>query len=349
MNGKQRVEAALSFERPDRTPLYLGFASGFRDEWMATKEPEQPDDPLEYFGSDFLTVSANETPWPSREEVLETSASGVTRRTAWGSVVREKRNAEFRETLQPALSERVDPDTLVFDDPLSDERYQLAGEHAAQFEDHQYVVCKTGGPYIRLTFMRGTENLLVDIAEDPQCVAALAERLTDHLISVGTESIRRFGMGSTGIIVHDDVCTLRGPIISPDSYRRIFLPCIHRMIREYKKAGARRYIQHCDGNVGPLLDFWVDAGIDAINPLELRAGVLPEEIFNTCNRRLAVIGALDNTRILPRGEPAEVIRHARYLADLARHGGLVACAGISNDISVATMQIVRRELVGDQG
>jgi hypothetical protein len=54
-----------------------------------------------------------------------------------------------------------------------------------------YIIAKVGGPYLRSSFVRGEVNWLMDMAEDPGFVDALATRMADHLIAVGLESLQR--------------------------------------------------------------------------------------------------------------------------------------------------------------
>ncbi|GAH18506.1 unnamed protein product, partial [marine sediment metagenome] len=51
---------------------------------------------------------------------------------------------------------------------------------------HRYAIfSKVGGPYSRTSRLRGTEQFMMDIAEDPQYVRALVEKVTYHLTQVG--------------------------------------------------------------------------------------------------------------------------------------------------------------------
>ena len=98
------------------------------------------------------------------------------------------------------------------------------------------------------------DKFWIDIGEDPVWVQAFVDRVTDHLIAVGVESIRRWDMQDTGIQINDDVAANWGPFVGPETYEWIFLPPLRRMVRAYRDAGARFIMHHADGNVLPLLD-----------------------------------------------------------------------------------------------
>ena len=354
--GHERVMKALNFEEPDRVPRFGPFWPEFTDVWRREKGLAPDADPTDYYGADMVVVAADETAWPTRAEVLSgdtdelmsrlsggfgqsSQTSGGLVRTGWGAVHRFVEGTFFHEEIEPGLSERTDPDKLEFDDPLLDSRYAAAGAEAEQYKGRCAVFAKTGGPYLRAATVRGIENFLVDIAEDPEWVMAFVERMTDHMIQVGVEQIRRFGLESTGIGIYDDVATNHGLIMGLSRYEKLFYPSLRKMVAAYKKAGAAKVFTHCDGYDEPAFDLWVDAGIDATHPLESRTGMDPVKIREKYDGKLAVIGGLDNCNILPRGDRDEIKRHVLHVLEAGCGGGLVlAPHSIGTDISVDTYE-----------
>ena len=93
------------------------------------------------------------------------------------------------------------------------------------------VFGKTGGPYLRSTYLRGEAEFLMDIAGDPGFARAIADKMADHLIAVGLEQLRRWELYETGIWIYDDMAYNRGPMFSPAQFEQVFLPAYRRMIR----------------------------------------------------------------------------------------------------------------------
>ena len=337
MTSKQRVTAAMNFQQADRVPrMFMSFEEDFLRAW---RERHGDLGPEEFSDSDLSVVAADETVWPTRAGVIEERQGERVSRNGWGWLERRATGTSFAEMYDHALTERIDPDSLVFDDPLLDLRYESAGRTFEARRDRQYVMCKTGGPYLRVAMMRGEEGFWLDIADDPGWVKAILDRVTDHMIAVGVESLRRFSCQDTGILVSDDCAANWGPFMSPDTYERLFLPALRRMIEAYKAAGAAKVMFDSDGNVLPLLDMWVDAGIDAINPIEYRLGMDPVKLREQYSNRLVCVGGLCNTEILPRGDRAELRDHVQHLFESARGGGFVmGTASISADVNVSSFE-----------
>jgi len=337
MTAKQRVTAALNFRESDRVPRMF---NSFDDRFVRCWRERHGDIGAEKFsGSDLTVTVANETAWPTRAGVVEERAGETVTRNGWGWLERRTEGTSFAEMFDRALAGRPDPETLVFDDPLLDERYEAAGQRFDALRDRLYVMCKTGGPYLRVAMMRGEEDFWLDIADDPGWVKAIVDRVADHITTVGVESLRRFACQDTGIAIYDDCAANWGPFISPDTYERLFLPALRRMIQAYRAAGAAKIMFHSDGNVLPLLDMWVDAGIDAINPIEYRLGMDPVKLREQYGDRLVCVGGVCNTEILPRGDRAELRDHVQHLFAAAAGGGfIIGTASISGDVSAATFE-----------
>jgi uroporphyrinogen decarboxylase len=160
------------------------------------------------------------------------------------------------------------------------------------------------------------------VAGDPPLARAIADKVADHLAAVGVEQIRRWQLHETGIWIYDDMAHNRGPMFSPAQFERVFLPAYRSMIRAYKAAGARYVFLHSDGDVRPLVDMLVDAGIDGIHPLERRAG-MDMVALRGRHPRLILVGGMCNTVTLVRGTPAEIETEARQIIDLGRDGGVI--------------------------
>lgn len=333
---------ALNYEEPDRIPRHDSFWPEFIDNWRKEKGFGRDVDIRGYYGMDMEVVTADETPWPTRAGIISQNEESVTERTGWGTVRKTMKGSAFFEELESGVTVRVDPDKIVFDDASLDSRYR-ADYAKKRKEKGLAVFAKTGGPYLRSAFIRGEKNFLMDIAEDPVWTKAFVEKVNEHLTKVGCEQIKKYGLQSTGIGIYDDVASNQGTFMSPKCYEKIFYPTIEKMVKAYKSAGASKVFMHSDGNVTDLLDMWISAGIDAINPVEIRAGMDPVKLRNKYGDKLAYIGGLDNSGILVNGTKEEIEKHVLYLLSAGRGGGYVLCGhSIGPDISVENYELVCR-------
>jgi uroporphyrinogen decarboxylase len=348
MTPRERVLAACQFRRPDRIPRFESFWE-YPDSWQKRLGDR---DAL----TDIVIWYPDETPFPTRTRRLKEEGGYVYEVDAWGRAVRRREGAYFVETLESAVQEGADLDAIVFDSPSLDFRY-LTGkmdpsvtfgspakmqEALRRDKAGHCVFGKTGGPYLRSTYLRGEAEFLMDMAADPGAARALAEKTAEHLAAVGLEQLRRWDLYETGIWIYDDMAGNRGPMFSPRQFETVLLAAYRRMVRAYKEAGARYVFLHSDGDIRCLLEMLVDAGIDGINPLERRANM---DLVRVRERfpRLVLVGGMCNTRTLVRGTREEIEAEAREIIDLGRDGGVViGTHSISPEVPLENFGIYHR-------
>ena len=132
---------------------------------------------------------------------------------------------------------------------------------------------------------------------------------------------------STDVIVFgDDLGAQTGPQISPRMYREFFKPRHAAMWARAKKLANAKVMLHCCGAVRQLLPDLIDAGLDAINPVQISCrGMDAEGLKRDFGKDLAFWGGgCDTQQILPCGTPAEVRAHVLHQCEtLAPGGGFV--------------------------
>ncbi len=335
MTSKERVMTALNFQRPDRIPRFDNFWSEFKDECIKELGLSKDVDLTDYFGIDIAIAVADETPFPTKREVISEDKNYRIERDSWGRVIRTARSAYFYEELDVSIKNRSDLEKAVFDSPHLDSRYERFMRTVNALKDKRCVFCKTGGPYIRTSFLRGKAEFLMDIAGDPEFAKAMADRMADHIIEIGIESLRRGNLYDTGLWIYDDMAYNEGTMMSPASFERIFFPGYKRMVKAFKDAGAAKVILHSDGNIAPVLDMMIEVGIDGINPVEPRAGLHVPTLKEKYGTKLSLIGGMCNSLVLPSGTKAEIENQAAEIIEAGKDGGVVIGAhSIGPDVPV---------------
>ncbi len=274
MNSKERVLKTLNYEKTDHIALFDQYWPEFEDKCKQELGLNPNTNLVDYFGIDIAIVEADECPYPHFREVLSTNGDYTVTRNGWGAIERTRKGAYFSEELDFLIKSYEDLKKFPFESPAIDSRYQ---RFVMRVEDEKAkgrcVFGKIGGPYIRSTFIRGQINFLLDVASDEGFAKELASRIGDFLLQVGKEEIVRGNLYDTGIWIYDDMAYNHGTIISPRSFERIFYPIYKKIVTEFKQMGVAIVGLHSDGDIRPVLDMLLDAGIDLINPVEPRAGM----------------------------------------------------------------------------
>ncbi len=173
--------------------------------------------------------------------------------------------------------------------------------------------------------IRGFTELFEDLLTAPAFAEALQERVTTIICGWAESALREVGDLVDVVSFADDMGIQTGAYMSPDLYRRMVQPHHARLVAAIRRHTRATILMHSDGAIFELLPHIIDAGVEAINPVQVNAeGMDPERLKREFGRDLAFWGGVDTQRVLPYGTPADVVAEVRKrLGDLGRGGGYV--------------------------
>ena len=207
------------------------------------------------------------------------------------------------------------------------EKHLREGARRFRARTDRAIVGLFGGNLLEIgQFLYRNDNFFMLLAAEP----ARAEAFLDTVVELHLASLRRF-LGAVGdsidvIVFGDDLGMQSGPQISPEMYRRIFKPRHSLMWKTAKSLAPVKVMLHCCGGVRELLPDLIDAGLDAINPVQITcSGMEPRGLKRDFGKDLLFWGGGCDTReVLPHGTPQEVRDHVRRQVEImASDGGFV--------------------------
>ncbi len=151
--------------------------------------------------------------------------------------------------------------------------------------------------------LMGLDKYLMAFITEPELVRRIVKFSVDYNLELAG-LVKARGIDILGI--GDDFADNRGPFVSPDMFREFLYPEFKRVVQGYKEAGFY-VIKHSDGNLNPILDMLVDAGIDCLDPIDPLGGMDIGWIREKYGRRIARKGNIDCVKTLVDG-PAERVR-----------------------------------------
>ena len=183
----------------------------------------------------------------------------------------------------------------------------------------------------------GMENLLIWMHDVPDLVTDMFATHTQMLIDL-YEGIKALGVEYDGAFFSDDLGYRNAPLISPAMYRDLVLPHHKRLCDHFAKEGLRT-ILHSDGNVGPLIPHFLEAGFAALHPLEAKAELDVRDLKPKYGDRLVLFGNIDVRKLASDPEAIEEEIQAKVTA--AKQGGgyiYHSDHSVPNDVSFANYQ-----------
>jgi len=162
----------------------------------------------------------------------------------------------------------------------------------------------------------GMDRLMLAFYEEPDAVRELFHRVMDfqlgiarHYLDAGIE------MAGTG----DDLGTQIGLLFSPDILRDLFISEYRRLFSLYKENGVLINHHSC-GHVEPILDVFMELGVDILNPVQATANDLAYMRRITMGK-MAMLGGVSSGTIVS-GPPERIVGEARNaMWMLGRKGG----------------------------
>ncbi len=154
--------------------------------------------------------------------------------------------------------------------------------------------------------LRGLEQSMMDLCENPELVEAILDRVED----IQTEMMKRFfaraGKNIDLVFISDDVAGQQSLLMSPQMWETYLQPRLKRWC-DLIHAHGLRVFYHTDGAARPLLEPILDCGVDVLNPIQHACpGMDLAELKQEFGSRVIFHGGVDNQSILSLGTVEQV-------------------------------------------
>jgi len=154
-----------------------------------------------------------------------------------------------------------------------------------------FFTCGLIAPFDLMTPMCGHEHLLQGMALDPDWFRDMCQVYTTLTIGL-LEILFEQEQLPDGLWIWDDLGFMEKPFMSPIMYHELLYPAHHRL---FQWAHDKRLpvILHSCGYVEPLVPALIKAGIDCLQPLEVKSGMKLLRLKKNFGDRIAFMGGMD--------------------------------------------------------
>ena len=320
LTSEERIHCALRREEPDRVPHF---------EWLIDRKVREA----------ICPASGTPTTLPCAwDSTPSWAASNITRervgpdrwRSEWGYVTQMTVEEHGIEVESP-IKTMDDLEHYTPPDPTLPQRYAEIDELVAAFAGDKAVIVQLRDVFSLPRYLLGMENLLMSLITQPDLVRALVDLSVEINLQIASEVAAR---GVKIVYTGDDYAYTKGPLMSPRHFRQFFYPGLKRLVAGFKELGLM-YIKHTDGDLWPILDMIVDAGIDCLDPIDPLAGMDITEVKAKYGDRIAIKGNVDCALTLTFGTPEDVAEETKEAMRKGMPGGGFILSS-SNSIVSAT-------------
>ncbi len=177
----------------------------------------------------------------------------------------------------------------------------------------------------RLYFLRGFENLMIDIATDAAELPQLIKMLSDYEMNLVNRWLK---IGVDIMAFHTDIGTQESLMIDPEKFRRYIKPMFRRIFTACRERGIHVFLSS-DGCLLEIVDDLIECGVSMHDP-QLRANTL-EGIEKVYKGKMCINLDLDR-QMIPFCKPKEIREQVRLVVERlgSREGGLML-SGVCGD------------------
>jgi len=332
MTSRERFQCMYEHRQADRVPVTDSPWGATIERWRGEGMPEDVrwED---YFGVDRIaSIPADNSPrYPVR--VLEETDQYRIWTTRWGATLKDWTHAggtpeflDFTITDPDAWArakKRMTPDRDRVD------WKRLEAEYGRWVNDGYWIV---GGFWfgfdVTHSWTVGTERLLMALVDSPDWCVDMFNTFLDLDIAL-FEMIWEAGYRFDCIQWPDDLGYKHNQFMSLDMYRELLKPVHKRACDWARSKGVYTHLHSC-GDVNPLVPEFIEIGIDALNPLEVKAGMDPAALKRQYGKDLVLHGGIN--AVLWDDPAAIEAEMRRVVPALKADGGYI----FSSDHSVPT-------------
>jgi uroporphyrinogen decarboxylase len=349
MTPRQRVLAAINHEEPDRVPIVMGVsnATGIKMKtYQGIKKligVEAPDEYI-YEWPELGTARIDEATLQRLHSdvrgVRDVEPASIRERNqkrelhspcidSWGSGQKEIEPGVWYPGVHPMSTAKTLEEIETFPWPdMSDPTRIAHVRNAAKslVEQNEYAILATPWllfPLERAFAMQGMDTFLMNMALAPEFAEALLKKIAEVCKALMGPFLAELGEHVDIIKIGDDLGTQESLLMSPKMYRQILKPIHADYIQFIKERTDAKVFFHTDGDVFPLIDDFIEIGIDILNPIQTSAGKMSDlwTLKQRFGKNIVFCGAIDTHRVLPHGTPEEVRQEVRRAIQELRPGG----------------------------
>jgi uroporphyrinogen decarboxylase len=315
LSSKERIGRILRHQPVDRIGLFEVFWRETAKQWADERHFEKPEHVSDHFGLDLRRTNGEITPPYATllnmvgdvergDQIVEETETTKLVRDGNGALVRWRKDrsgagehVDFLVTDRASWEEHVQPglaDKNLYERRINFQLYRDVRTQCAR--DNRFLTCGVVGAFDQMTPVCGHQHLLAGMALDPDWIRRMCDLYVTVTIDLLEILFQREGLPD-GMWVWDDLGFKNRPFLSPAMYKELIFPG-HKRLFDFVHARGLPVILHADGLVESLVPHLIEAGLDCLQPLEIKAGMDLVKMKKNFGDKLAFIGGMDARELI---------------------------------------------------
>jgi len=306
LTPRERVWQSIRHQQTDKTPWHFGYTPSTR------LKLEQ------YYGTSDLDKALNQhiVKFRTRMPYIDIKPNYV--RDEFGVVLDQTYDEYIGVPVEYLLRDCPLKD-FHFPDPHNPERMSGLPAFLEANPDRFRLAYFSFTFFERAWMLRGMEDLLVDMLNNPTYVDELLDRILEFDMGI-LEDVLKYDID--GVSFNDDWGAQNGLIFGGRLWRRFIKPRMAQLYSLAKDSGKAVFI-HCCGKAQELFPELIEMGVDVFNPFQPEV-MDPYEMKKQFGSQLSFYGGVSIQKLLPFGTPKEIDNEVkRLIKEVGQGGGFI--------------------------
>ena len=295
LTSKERFKRMFEHKEADRIPIIDSPWASTSERWRKEGMPANADY-VEFFGLDSVFGIGVDNSPRFEEKVIEETDEYKIYTTPWGVTLKNwKHMASTPQFLDFTITdpeswkkakERIRPEKDRIDWETLKKGYKKA------LRKHSWINAGLWfGFDITHSWMVGTERMLIALVENPDWCMDMFDYLLDVDLKL-LDMVWDAGYRFDSVRWPDDMGYKNNQFFSLDMYRNLLKPFHKKAIEWAHHKGVKTHLHSC-GDINPFVPELIEIGLDALNPLEVKAGMDPIALKKKYGDKLVLHGGIN--------------------------------------------------------
>lgn len=170
----------------------------------------------------------------------------------------------------------------------------------------------------------GMDNYFIKMYTNPDVILAATEKVVDFYLEANKRCLDAMGDKLDAAFFGNDFGSQLDLLISPKAFNRFVLPYFKKLIEQMKSYNLKVILHSC-GSIRKVIPQLIDAGVDALHPLQAKAvGMDAESLAKEYKNDLIFMGGVDTQELLPFGTPQQIKQEVKRLKSVFGDGFIVS-------------------------
>jgi uroporphyrinogen decarboxylase len=295
LTSRQRFAKIFAHQEADRIPIIDSPWEATLERWRQEGMPADASF-IDFFGLDHVSGIFVDNSPRFEQRTLEETEDHTIYTSSWGVTMKQWKHAA--STPQFLAHTIVDPQSWSQAKKSIDSNPERIPW--ARLEQN-YPLWQARGDWIQAelwfgfdvthSWMVGTERVLLALAEEPGWMRDMWETQLETNLAL-LDQVWQAGYRFDSVFWCDDMGYKYNQFFSMRTYRNLLKPFHQRAIDWAHAKGIKAHLHSC-GDVRPFVPELVGIGLDALNPLEVKAGVDPLELKRQFGKDLVLHGGVN--------------------------------------------------------